>query len=317
MENYHDKLIVVALGGNALTRAKQKGTIEEQRENGKKMAETLMQFILNGAKLIVTHGNGPQVGATLIKNEQAKSEVPPMPLDVCVADTEGSMGYILQQAFMNQFLDHNVKKEVMTIITQVLVDENDPDFQNPSKPVGPFYAPGIAKNLISTKQWRMNEDSGRGWRRVVPSPKPIDILQKNVIKNAAMEGHVVIAVGGGGIPVALKEDRFKGVEAVIDKDRASSVLASTIKADMFFILTEVPSVFKNFNKADQQRLKLLTTEEAKEYNSQKQFARGSMQPKIEAAIDYLEKGGKEVIITSPEALSEALEGSEGTRIVYK
>jgi carbamate kinase len=267
--------------------------------------------------LVITHGNGPQVGNILLRSELAKDTVPPMPLDVCVAESEGSMGYFLQQGMLNTLRRMGIRRYVVTLITEVMVDPQDPAFKAPTKPIGPFYTEEQAQKLMTEKGWKMIEDAKRGWRRIVPSPKPTKVLQRYMIRDLANSGNIVIAVGGGGIPIMKgKNNDYEGVEAVIDKDLASANLASVIKADMFIILTAVPCVSINFRKPDEKKLDRITIEEAEKYLAEGHFAAGSMKPKIEAAINYLKDGGTEAIITDPEHLAEALEGKAGTFIVH-
>ena len=252
----------------------------------------------------------------MIRNEKAKDEIPPMPLDVCGADSEGGIGYMMQQGLQNELGRMGIDKDVFTIITQVVVDAADPAFKKPTKPIGPFYSREEAERIAGEKGWVVVEDSGRGYRRVVPSPKPLAIVERRAIERAIDMGAIVIAVGGGGIPVVRDgEGRLKGVEAVIDKDRASSVLARQIKADVLAILTEVEKVALSFGKPDQRDIDVMTVAEAKENLAKGEFPPGSMGPKIESAIEFLEAGGKEVIITKPELLSVALKGKNCTRIV--
>ncbi len=311
---------VIALGGNALLKPEDKGTYEEQMKNVKESAEPLANIIEMGYDVIFTHGNGPQVGNILLQNEiAAKEGIPPMPLDVCVAESQGLIGYMIQQALSNELMKRGIERTVSSMIVQVVVDENDPAFENPTKPVGPFYTEKEAKRLMIEKGWIMREDKARGgWRRVVPSPKPIDIVEKEAIKRLIFgktPGELVIAVGGGGIPVIKTEYGYKGVEAVIDKDRASALLAKLIGERLFIILTAVDNVYINYGKEDEMPLDVVTLDEIKTYYKEGQFPAGSMGPKIEAAIDFLENGGEEVIITSPEKLEKAVKRRAGTHIL--
>jgi len=316
------RMVIVALGGNVLIRENEKGTAEEQWRHAEEICRRIFALIERDCNIVLTHGNGPQVGNLLIKNEKSADMLPTMPLDVCGADSQGEMGYMLQQALLNELRSHNLRRFVVTMITQVLVDGTDPAFRKPTKPVGPFFEKERAEQLMRQKDWRMIEDSGRGWRRVVPSPQPRRIIQKDMIKLLAEAGHIVVACGGGGIPIIKgPDDRYVGVEAVIDKDLASSLLAANIGADMLIILTQVPRVALNFGKPDQKDLDRMTLGEAKRYLDEGHFAPGSMRPKIEAAIQFLETpadtlfNGREVIITDPEHLAEALDGKHGTRIM--
>ena len=316
------RMVIVALGGNVLIRENERGTAEEQWRHAEEICRQIYALIEHNCNIVLTHGNGPQVGNLLIKNENSADMLPTMPLDICGADSQGEMGYMLQQALLNELRSHDLRRFVVTMITQVLVDHADPAFQKPTKPVGPFFKKERAEQLMREQDWRMTEDSGRGWRRVVPSPQPTRVIQKDMIKLLAEAGHIVIACGGGGIPIMKGPgNRYVGVEAVIDKDLASSLLATNIGADMFVILTRVPRVALNFGKPNQKDLDRMTLSEAKRRLDEGHFAPGSMRPKIEAAIQFLEApgetlfNGREVIITDPEHLAEALDGKHGTHIV--
>ena len=310
------KTMVIALGGNSIIPAGKKGTIEQQVELTRATMLHVAELISAGHEVVITHGNGPVVGNIVIRNEKAQDEIPPMPLDVCGADSEGGIGYMMQQGLQNQLGLMGIDKDVFTIITQVVVDADDPAFRKPTKPIGPFYTREDAERIAGEKGWVVVEDSGRGCRRVVPSPRPLAIVERRAIERAIDMGAIVIAVGGGGIPVVRDKDgRLKGVEAVIDKDRASSVLARQIKADVLAILTEVEKVALSYGKPDQRDLDLMTVAEARGYLEDGEFPPGSMGPKIESAIEFLENGGKEVIITKPELLSVAVGGKHCTRIV--
>ncbi len=310
------KTMVIALGGNSIIPLGKSGTIEEQIEMTHTTMVRIAALIEAGHLIVVTHGNGPVVGNIFIRSEMAKHRIPPMPLDVCGADSEGGIGYMMQQALQNRLRAMGIDKDVFTIITQVVVDANDPAFENPTKPIGPFYKQEEADAVAREKGWTVVEDAGRGYRRVVPSPRPVAIVEYRAIERAIDTGAIVIAVGGGGIPVVEREGGdLRGVEAVIDKDRASSVLAMQLKAEILIILTEVEKVALNFGKPDQKDLDLMTVKEAGSYLEEGQFPPGSMGPKIEAAIEFLEAGGEQVVITKPELLSEALSGRRCTRIV--
>jgi carbamate kinase len=312
------KIALIAFGGNALLPEKQKGLQEEQMRNAQKAAEMMVQIIKKGYELIVVHGNGPQVGNLLIQMEEASNKVPPFTLDVCDAMTEGSMGFMLEKAIINELRRNSIDKDVATVITQVVVDKDDPAFQKPTKPVGPFYPKFRAQQLMRQKKWTMVEDAGRGYRKVVPSPKPIDIVPKWIIRDLVISERVVIAAGGGGIPVIINgRGLYEGVEAVIDKDYASSLLAREVGAELFIILTGIPRVYYNFGQPDQKPLSVITIDEAKKYLAEGQFPAGSMGPKIRAAIEYIEAGGKEVLITSASHLKAALINRSGTRIVAR
>ena len=309
---------LVAFGGNAFIKDGHKGTIEEQREAADQMCSKLLTIMEKGYGLVITHGNGPQVGNMLIQTDMTKRVIPEMPLDVLVAQTEGSLGYILQQELLNHLRIHQTGKYVVTMITQVLVDKDDPAFLKPAKPVGPFYTKKESEQIYSEHpDWRMVEDAGRGFRRVVPSPKPKRVIQSHMIRALVYAGNVVIALGGGGVPmVESKEGKYIGVEAVIDKDLSSAVLANNIKADIFIILTGVDKVYLNYGKNNAQPLSNLTYSQAKQYLQEGHFPAGSMGPKISAALHYLEDGGRKAIITNAESLEQALSGKDGTHIVW-
>lgn len=306
------KLALVALGGNALLKKGEPGTIHELEHNAAETCRCLLPLIKEDWQIVITHGNGPQVGNALIQHEAAADLVPAMPLDVCVSETQGSLGYIFQQAILNELRRHQIERYVVTMITQVVVDSKDKAFDNPTKPVGPFYTKDKAETLMKDKKWIMIEDSGRGFRRVVPSPVPVKIIQRIMIKELAQSGHIVIAVGGGGIPIYKnKTNDYEGIEAVIDKDLASSILAQEIKASMFVMLTTVPKVYINYGQPNQQGILRMNVTQARAYLKAGQFGVGSMEPKITAAINYLSKVDGKVIITSPECLAEAMK-SQGT-----
>ena len=310
------KIALIAFGGNAILPSKQRGLQTEQEKNAQKAARLLIHVVKKGYDLILVHGNGPQVGNLLIQMEEAINKIPPFSLEICDAMTEGSMGYMLEKAITNELRKNSVDKEVATLITQVVVDKNDPAFENPTKPIGPFYSQYRAKMLAREKKWSMVEDAGRGYRKVVPSPKPIDIVPKHVLNDLVHAGKIVIAAGGGGIPVIINSrGLFQGVEAVIDKDYAASLIAREVKADLFIILTGVPRVCLNFGKPNEETIRVMTVAEAKKYNKQGHFPPGSMKPKINAAIEYIQNGGKEVLITSDAHLKAALINRSGTKIV--
>ncbi|HBR17851.1 MAG TPA: carbamate kinase [Deltaproteobacteria bacterium] len=309
-------LTIVSIGGNTLIRKGEKGTIEEQFEHTEKCMAYIAKMASQGKRIVITHGNGPIVGNIVIRNEAAKDIIPPMPLYICNADSEGGIGFMLQQALYNQLKKLNARRDVATIVTQVVVDKNDPAFSKPTKPIGPFYTKKEAKIFQKEKGWTIIEDSNRGYRRVVPSPKPLKVIEADIIKRLAIDGVIVIAAGGGGVPVMeLQGGTLKGIDAVIDKDIATAVLANTIGAAAFIDLTSSEKVYINFGKPNQKAMDRLTVSEAKKYLSAGEFAPGSMGPKIEAAIGFLKAGGKEVIITTSELLESAMEGKAGTRIV--
>lgn len=305
--------VVIAVGGNALLRPEDEGTASEQFRRARETAESILN-VFKKYKVVITHGNGPQVGSILLQNEHSKSLVPPMPLDVCDAMSQGSIGYMLEQSFNEVIKKHHINQDIVTIMTRVLVDNKDPAFEKPSKPIGPFYSKEEAMILIQKNHWNMVEDSGRGWRRVVPSPKPIEIIEKKVIRSIIDSGYIVIAVGGGGIPVVRKNGGLEGVEAVIDKDLGAAVLGKDIKADMLFILTSVDKVFLNFNKENQKALSEIHLPELSKYVAEGHFKPGSMLPKIQASIEFIKNEGQAVLITSPEKLNDALEHRDGTWI---
>ncbi|AFG36108.1 carbamate kinase [Fervidobacterium pennivorans DSM 9078] len=307
------KLAVVAIGGNAVNRPGEEATAENMMKNLSETARFLVSM-LDEYDIVITHGNGPQVGNLLVQQELAKHVIPPFPIDVNDAQTQGSLGYMIALTLGNELRKRNIQREIAAIVTQIIVDKNDPGFQKPSKPVGPFYSKEEAEKLQQEKGWIMKEDAGRGWRRVVPSPIPLDIVEKNVIKTLVEKDMIVIAAGGGGIPVIQENGTLKGVEAVIDKDRASALLAKEIDADILIILTGVEKVYINYNKPDQKALDHLTVEEAKKYLAEGQFPSGSMGPKIEAAIDFVTSTGRECLITDMAVLDKALKGLTGTRI---
>ncbi|MFQ6082176.1 MAG: carbamate kinase [Candidatus Aminicenantia bacterium] len=310
------KIALIAFGGNALLPENQQGLQHEQMRNAKKAAKLMVHIVKKGYELIIVHGNGPQVGNLLIQMEEAITKVPPFTLEICDAMTEGSMGYMLEKAIINELRKNSIDKEVATILTQVIVDREDPAFENPTKPVGPFYSQYRARMLSREKKWKMVEDAGRGYRKVVPSPKPIDIVPKRIINDLVRKGRIIIAVGGGGVPIIINgRGLFQGVEAVIDKDYASSLLAREVKVDLFIILTTVDRVYLNYGQPDQEEIKVMTVAQAKNYLAQGQFPSGSMGPKIKAAIEFIEGGGKEVLITSSNKLKAALINRAGTRIV--
>lgn len=310
------KVALIAFGGNALLPENQRGLQEEQMRNAQHAAKLMVHVVRKGYELIIVHGNGPQVGNLLIQMEEAVTKVPPFTLDVCDAMTEGSMGFMLEKAIINELRTRSLDKEVATIVTQVLVDRDDPAFENPTKPVGPFYSKYRAQMLAREKKWTMVEDAGRGYRKVVPSPKPIDVVPKWIIRDLVRAGRIVIAAGGGGIPVIINgRGLFKGIEAVIDKDYVASLIAREVKVDLFIILTNIERVYLNFGKPDERPIERMTVGEAQEFLSQGQFPAGSMGPKIEAAVEYIQAGGEEVLITSASHLKAALVHRSGTRIV--
>ena len=313
------KVAVIAVGGNSLIKDPKRVTVEDQEQALRDTAFHIVDMVEAGWDVAIGHGNGPQVGYILRRSEiAAKVEgMHEIPLDVCGADSQGAIGYEFQQALQNELFRRGIKKNACTIITQMLVDQNDAAFKNPSKPIGSFMEEAEAKRREKEMGWSVVEDAGRGWRRVVPSPMPKDIVELVSVKTLIDAGVIVITVGGGGIPVVdAGNGSYKGVAAVIDKDFASSLLASEIKADLFLIATAVEKVAINFGKPNQKWLDKITLAEAKQYLAEGiHFAKGSMAPKIQAVVRYLEAGGKEALITNPENIGRALKGETGTRIV--
>jgi carbamate kinase len=310
------KVAVVAVGGNSLIKDKTHQAIPDQYAAAAESMKHIAGMIEAGWDVVITHGNGPQVGFILRRAELALGELHPVPLDFCGADTQGAIGYMFQMALHNEFLKRGIHKTAATVVTQVLVDREDPAFQSPSKPIGSFMDQAQADEHRKADGWSVVEDAGRGWRRVVASPLPKRIIEEDAIRELIQQGFVVISTGGGGIPVvADAAGNLTGVEAVIDKDFAGSLLAANLKADLFLISTAVEKVALNFNKPDQKLLDRLTLDEARRFLQEGQFAKGSMGPKIEAIIRYLENGGKEALITDPANIERALAGETGTRIV--
>lgn len=310
---------VIALGGNAILRAGQEGTVEEQLHNLNQTGRQLLELLEGPNHVVITHGNGPQVGNLLLALEAAK-EVPAMPLDVCGAATQGFMGYMIQQALANCLREEGLDHNITTVISQVIVDENDPAFKHPTKPIGPFYTREEAVRLEREKGWQLIKDGSRGYRRVVASPEPLEIQQARIIRSMLDAGEIVIAAGGGGIPVVRSPARsLRGVEAVIDKDLVSARLGIDINADVLIMLTAVENVFVDFGQPSQRPLRHVSVDEVETLLEEGQFGIGSMEPKIRASINFLRgasaKHKREVIITAPERVMEALRGEAGTRIV--
>ncbi len=308
-------LAVVAFGGNAMLRPEDSGTTAQQLERARDAVRHLLPILARGYELVVVHGNGPQVGNLLIQSEMSSGQVAPQSLDFCVAQTQGSLGFLLELAFANELPRAGFRKEVATFLTQVQVDAADPAFLSPSKPIGPFFSRGRAAALEENLGWRMIEDSGRGWRKVVASPRPLAIRGLAVAAALVNRGHIVVAGGGGGIPVVVSAaGEARGVEAVIDKDYTASMLASSLSADLFVILTGVERVARDFGRETETPLPEMTVGMARELAAQGQFPPGSMGPKIDAAASFVEAGGRQVLITRAESLSQALEGKTGTVI---
>lgn len=309
------KVVVIALGGNALIREGQQGTIAEQFENVRKSLDGIIYCLKQGYGVVITHGNGPQVGNMLLMVEASRNQVPELSLGVCVADTEGAIGYMIQQSLTNRLRKEGINKCVVTVLTQVIVDKHDKAFSNPTKPIGPFFTKEEAERFQREKGWHILEDSHRGYRRVVVSPNPLEIVEECAVKSLLEAGDIVIAAGGGGIPVIVRDDGdLEGVDVVIDKDLASGVLARGIKADCLMMLTGVEHVFLNFKQSNERALSRLTVKEAHKYLKEGHFLPGSMGPKIQAAINFLNWGGELVIITSIDKVKVALEGRTGTKI---
>ncbi len=309
------KTIVIAIGGNSLIKDEDHRSVADQYAAVVETARHIVDLVARGFRVVITHGNGPQVGFILLRSEHSRGLLHEVPLDSIGADTQGAIGYQIQQAMQNEFRRRGLKETAATVVTQALVDNNDPAFQKPTKPIGQFYKKEQADDRIRVEKWTMVEDAGRGWRRVVASPKPTRIIEAEAIKHLVASGCVVIAAGGGGIPVVQDDQgNLSGAAAVIDKDLASAVLAKEIAADLLVISTAVEQVCLNFGKPDQKALDRLSLADAKRYMTEGHFKPGSMLPKIQACIQFLENGGTEALITCPEALPRALDGKAGTRI---
>ena len=307
--------LVIAIGGNAILKEGQKGTPQEQFENVMTCCGPIVDLYEQGYRLILVHGNGPQVGNILLQAEAAADTVPPQSIDLCGAQTQGQLGYMLQRAVHNIFNARHVNGKITSVVTQVIVDRDDPAFRKPTKPIGPFYSEERARALQSERpDLVLKEDSGRGWRRVVASPKPLRIIERDSVRSLLDQSHIVVSGGGGGIPVAVEGDHFVGVEAVVDKDLVASIIARDLQADKLIILTGVDRVFVDFGKPSQRPISRMSRVQAREYLAQGQFPPGSMQPKIEAALEYLDAGGQEAVITSIDKLPQALGGESGTVI---
>ncbi len=316
---YMNKLAVVALGGNALLRGNQLGTIEEQEQNTTDTLENLVFLIREGYDLVISHGNGPQVGNILMRNDAGETMygIPQMPLDICVADSQGGIGYMIERMLRNVLKKHNIQKEVVTLVTQVVVDVNDSAFQNPTKRIGKIYNSEQSQKIAKEKGWEFREEVKvkDGWRRVVPSPKPIGIINEKVIEYLTRQGTIVIAAGGGGVPVYIDEKKdIRPAEAVIDKDLASSLLAARIKADEFYILTDVSFVYINYNKPNQEIREFLNYADTQKLLDEGQFSEGSMAPKIRACLQFIKQGGKKSVITEAFKLEDK---SFGTKITME
>jgi carbamate kinase len=307
-------LTVVALGGNALLPAGSDGTIAAQRAVARRTMSQLADAVSGGARCVVTHGNGPIVGNILLRNEALASSIAPMPLDVCGADSQGGIGYVLQQALQNELARHGVRRAVATLVTQVEVDASDPAFEDPSKPIGPYYEPAEAERLAAARGWVVRDDAGRGFRRVVASPRPLRIVEADVVRLLVEEGVLVICAGGGGVPVVRRNGAYEGVEAVVDKDRTAAVLAIQLRATRLVLLTGVEHLVRGYGTPGAKPLHTLSAEDAERLLEAGEFPPGSMGPKIEAAVSFLRTGGREVVVTDPDHAGAALRGAAGTRI---
>ncbi len=316
MSELNGKTAVVALGGNAITQPGIEDTIATQFANTRKSLDGIIELVRAGYKLAITHGNGPQVGNAILRVELARGQAPILPLGICVADTEGGMGYMIEQSLQNRLKKEGINRSVVTIITQILIDHNDPQIADPSKFVGQFYSETDARKFALERNWVVKKDSDRGWRRVVASPQPLSVVESDTIKALVDKGTIVITAGGGGIPVYIDgKGNLEGEDAVIDKDLASAVLGKDIGSEILIILTSVDRVAINFGKSNEQWLDKMTVTDAKKYLKDGHFPAGSMGPKIQAAVQFIENGGREVIITSFNNAGRALDGAAGTRIV--
>ncbi len=316
MSQLNGKTAVVALGGNAITQPGIEDTIANQFAHTRKSLDGIVELARAGYKLVITHGNGPQVGNAILRVELARGQAPILPLGVCVADTEGGMGYMIEQSLQNRLKKEGLERPVVTIITQIIIDPEDPQIAKPSKYIGQFYSEDEAKRFAKERGWIVKKDANRGWRRVVPSPQPLSVVASETIKALVNQGTVVISAGGGGIPVYIDDKgNLEGLDAVIDKDLASAVLGNEIQAEILIILTSVDRVAVNFGRLDEQWLNQVTVSEMEQYVKDGHFPPGSMGPKIQAALQFLKGGGKEVIITSFNNAGKALDGTAGTRIV--
>jgi carbamate kinase len=314
----NEKLVFVAIGGNSLIKSKELKRVEDQHQAIRETVQHFADLIAQGYQLVISHGNGPQVGFIMRRSEVARrlTGLHPVPLINVVADTQGSIGYQIQQSLNNELAKRSLKGQCVTVVTQVVVDKDDPGFGKPNKPVGEFFDDEqIGTIRQDNPEWTLVQDAGRGWRRVVPSPEPREIVEKEVIVTLLRNGYHVVTVGGGGIPVVKTDHGLEGIDAVIDKDLASSLLANQLDVGLLIISTEVEEVALNFGKPNQRPINRMTLGEAEQYIAQGHFAPGSMLPKVEAALRFLKGGGREVIITSPECLDEAVRKGKGTHIV--
>ena len=310
-----EKLVVIAIGGNSLIKDSEHMTVYDQYKAAGETSEHIAGIVQEGYRVVVTHGNGPQVGFILLRSELASDVLHTVPLDTCGADTQGALGYQIAQTLDNELRRRGISQSVVAVVTQAVVDKDDPGFLDPAKPIGPFYSAESARKH-QADGWVMKEDAGRGWRRVVASPMPLELIEEPAIKVLLEQEIIVVAVGGGGIPVIRKDNGdLEGVAAVIDKDRASCLLAKNLGAETFVISTAVDKVALHFGTPEQRDLDRMTVAEAKRYLGEGHFAPGSMKPKIESAVDFLEHGGRRVIITQPSLLEEAIHGLSGTQII--
>ena len=310
-----DNLVVVALGGNAILRRGEKGTFEEQYRNICNTVERIADLVQNGYRVVITHGNGPQVGATLLRHDAGKNVVPPFPLDACGAETQGFIGYMIQQALRNELKKRGLDRYVITLVTRVIVDSDDEAFRNPTKPVGPFYSKEDAEKIRAQHAgFVVKEDAGRGYRRVVPSPDPKIIAERFAIRSLVDNGFVVVACGGGGIPIVEEGTQTRGVEAVIDKDLAGQRLATLIDASIFVILTDIDAAYLNYGTPKQTMIGKATAKQMEQYMAEGHFKEGSMAPKINAAIRFVNSGGEKAIIAELSKLTEAMQGKTGTQV---
>ena len=311
-------IVMVAMGGHAFMKEGQKGNIDEHNRNAAEICERLMVLVERGYNVVITHGNGPQVGHQLIKNELTRDAVPSWPMDVLVAETEGSLGYILQQALLNQLRSRKIERYVVAVICQVLVDPADPAFSRPTKPIGPFMTQAEAEGRQQQLGWVIQQDKVRGWRRVVPSPEPKRVIQRWMIRDSVRQGHIVIACGGGGIPIVKSASGdYEGVEAVLDKDLTASLLATEVGAEFLIILSDVPNVYLDYGTDKERALNAVTLDEVERYIEEGHFPAGSMGPKVDSIRRFLRAGGKRALITSPWRLPDAMEGRAGTHFVGK
>jgi carbamate kinase len=308
------KTALIAVGGNSLIRAGEKGTIDEQLANTRRTAAAIVSLVKFGYRLVITHGNGPQVGAQLLRSERASDQVYGQTLDVCGASSQGEIGYLLAQSLRNELAAQRVEVPVVSLVTQTVVSRSDPAMQHPTKPIGPFYSRADAEEKHRTLGWSIVEDASRGYRRVVPSPEPIEILELDVIRDLINDGVLVVSTGGGGIPVMRDNGSVRGVEAVIDKDRASSLLASKMQVDLFAISTDTDFVYLNYRKPNQQPLHWVSAKDLRKHYEGGHFPPGNMGPKVESVLRFLENGGREAIITSFEHLAAAVTGDAGTHV---